>query len=78
MNIFLLAGIFFAIAVIAGIFGFKKTTGKGSQASKIIFFIFLVLFIVALVFGLLQKYFHPEVDVNVKIPALDNLPFPGK
>lgn len=74
----LLAGIFFVIAVIAGIFGFKKNSRKGKQISKIFFFIFLVLFIVALVFGLLQRYFHPDVNVNLRMPALDNLQLPGR
>lgn len=78
MNMLIWAGIFFLLAIIAGIFGFRKKAIKGSQISKILFFIFFVLFIVALIFGLLQMYFHPEVDVNIRVPSLEDLPLPGK
>lgn len=63
----MLTVIFFILAVILGIFAFKKgpkTSGK--QIAKTFFYIFVVLFVIMLVLILVQMFFHPKVDVNVK------------
>jgi uncharacterized membrane protein YtjA (UPF0391 family) len=70
MRTLILAVIFFVIAVITGVYGFKSgEVGRGKQISKAIFFIFLVLFTVALTFILLAKVFRPTVKVQVEMPS---------
>jgi uncharacterized membrane protein YtjA (UPF0391 family) len=45
------AMLFFIIALIAGALGFFGLAGAAVSIAKILFFVFLVLFIVSLVFG---------------------------
>jgi uncharacterized membrane protein YtjA (UPF0391 family) len=45
--------IFFVIAIIAALFGFGGIAATASGIAQILFYIFLVLFIVALLIGLL-------------------------
>jgi uncharacterized membrane protein YtjA (UPF0391 family) len=45
------AAIFFVIAIIAAIFGFGGIAAGAASIAKVLFFIFVVLFVVALVFG---------------------------
>jgi uncharacterized membrane protein YtjA (UPF0391 family) len=47
------AGIFLIIALIAGAFGFTGTARGAATISKILFFMFLALFIIAVVLSLL-------------------------
>lgn len=42
---------FFVIALIAGILGFAGVTGAAVGIAKMLFFLFLVLFLASLVFG---------------------------
>jgi len=42
---------FLIIALIAGLFGFGLVAGASIEAAKIVFFVFLVLFIVSLIAG---------------------------
>lgn len=42
---------FLLIAILAGIFGFTSIAGTAIGFAKILFFIFLVLFVVSLLFG---------------------------
>lgn len=44
--------IFFIVAIVAGLFGFTGIAAAATDIAKLLFFIFLVLFIAALVFGL--------------------------
>jgi uncharacterized membrane protein YtjA (UPF0391 family) len=44
---------FFIIAIIAALFGFGGIAATASGIAQILFYIFLVLFIIALIFGLL-------------------------
>ena len=44
---------FFIIAIIAAVFGFGGIAAAASGIAQILFYIFLVLFLVALLFGLL-------------------------
>lgn len=64
------AGVLLVLTIIFGYFAFKKRSKSGSPAAKILFFIALVLFIVALVFGLLQMFFHPDVRVSLQSPLI--------
>jgi uncharacterized membrane protein YtjA (UPF0391 family) len=42
---------FLVIALIAGVLGFTAIAGTAYFAAKILFFVFLVLFVVSLLFG---------------------------
>ncbi len=46
---------FFIIALIAAVFGFGGIAVAAAGIAKILFFIFLVLFLVALVSGLMRR-----------------------
>jgi uncharacterized membrane protein YtjA (UPF0391 family) len=50
-----LAAVFFVIALIAAIFGFGGIAAGAVEIGKILFFIFLVIFIVTLVMGLIRS-----------------------
>lgn len=47
--------IFFVIALIAALFGFGNIAAAAASIAKIIFFVFLLLFVVALVLGLAKR-----------------------
>lgn len=49
------AALFFVIALVAALFGFGGIAAGAVEIAKILFFIFLVLFIVSLVFGLFRR-----------------------
>ena len=49
------AVIFFVVAIVAALFGFGGIAAGATEIAKILFFIFLVLFIVSLVAGLLKR-----------------------
>lgn len=59
--------LFFVLALVLGVYTFKKgpKTG-GKQIAKILFYVFVVLFVIMLALILVQMFFHPQVDVNVK------------
>jgi uncharacterized membrane protein YtjA (UPF0391 family) len=42
---------FLIIAIVAGVFGFGGIAAAATDMARVLFFIFLVLFVVALVFG---------------------------
>ena len=42
---------FLVVALIAALFGFTNVAGTSMVAAKIVFFVFLVLFVVSLVMG---------------------------
>jgi uncharacterized membrane protein YtjA (UPF0391 family) len=46
-----LAIVFLVIAIIAAIFGFGDIAAGASSIARVLFFIFLVLFVVMLIFG---------------------------
>ncbi len=46
------AAVFFVIALVAALLGFTSVAGAAYSIAKILFFIFLVLFVVMLVMGL--------------------------
>jgi uncharacterized membrane protein YtjA (UPF0391 family) len=48
------AVIFFVVAIIAAIFGFGGIASGAQSIAMILFFIFLVLFIVSVIFGLVR------------------------
>ncbi len=47
--------VFFVVAIIAAIFGFGGIAAGAVEIAKILFFIFLVLFVVSFVIGLLRR-----------------------
>jgi uncharacterized membrane protein YtjA (UPF0391 family) len=46
---------FFLIAIIAAIFGFGGIAVGAAEIAKVLFFIFLVLFVVALITGMVRR-----------------------
>jgi uncharacterized membrane protein YtjA (UPF0391 family) len=49
------AVIFFVVAIVAALFGFGGIAAGATEIAKILFFIFIVLFIVSLVAGLIKR-----------------------
>lgn len=49
------AAIFLVIAIIAAVFGFGGVAAGATEIAKILFFIFLAIFAVALVMGLVRR-----------------------
>ena len=49
------AAVFFVIALIAAIFGFGGIAVGAAEIAKVLFFIFLVIFVVSLILGLLRR-----------------------
>jgi uncharacterized membrane protein YtjA (UPF0391 family) len=47
--------VFFIVAIIAAIFGFGGIAAGAAEIAKVLFFIFLVLFIASLVVGLFRR-----------------------
>lgn len=47
--------IFFVIALVAALFGFGGIAAGATEIAKILFFIFIVLFVVSLVAGLIKR-----------------------
>jgi uncharacterized membrane protein YtjA (UPF0391 family) len=47
--------VFFVIALVAALFGFGGIAAGAVEIAKVLFFIFLVLFIVSLVVGLFRR-----------------------
>ena len=45
------AVIFFVIAIVAAIFGFGGIAAGASSIAKVLFFIFIVLFLLSVIFG---------------------------
>ena len=46
------AAVFFVIALIAGVFGFGNIAGASYGIAKVLFFVFVVIFVLLLIFGL--------------------------
>lgn len=49
------AAVFFVIAIVAALFGFGGIAVGAAEIAKVLFFVFVVLFIVSLVAGLLKR-----------------------
>jgi uncharacterized membrane protein YtjA (UPF0391 family) len=47
--------IFFLIAIVAAVFGFGAIAGASASIAKILFFLFLVVFLVTLVMGVARR-----------------------
>ena len=47
--------IFFLIAIVAAVFGFGSIAGTAAGIAKILFFLFLVVFLVTLVMGVARR-----------------------
>jgi len=46
------AGVFLVVALVAALFGFGGIAGTAIQFAQVLFFVFLVLFVISLVFGM--------------------------
>jgi uncharacterized membrane protein YtjA (UPF0391 family) len=46
--------IFFIVAIIAAVFGFGNISAAATDIAKILFFVFLIIFLVTLVLGLVK------------------------
>jgi uncharacterized membrane protein YtjA (UPF0391 family) len=46
---------FFIIAIAAAVFGFTGIAAGAAEIAKILFFVFLVLFVVSLIAGLMRR-----------------------
>ena len=55
------AVVFFVVALIAAVFGFLGIAAAAVSIAKILFFVFLVLFLVSLVGGLLRRACRPFI-----------------
>jgi uncharacterized membrane protein YtjA (UPF0391 family) len=49
------AALFFIIALVAALFGFGGIAAGAVEIAKVLFFIFLVLFVVSLIAGLMRR-----------------------
>jgi len=49
------AALFFVIALVAALFGFGGIAAGAAEIAKILFFIFLVLFVVSLIMGTMRR-----------------------
>jgi uncharacterized membrane protein YtjA (UPF0391 family) len=47
--------VFFVVAIIAALFGFGGIAAGATEIAKILFFVFVVLFVVSLVAGLIRR-----------------------
>ncbi len=56
-----MALMFFLIAVLAGIFGFGGIAAASADIAVLLFWLFVVLFVVSLVFGLIDRRSPPIV-----------------
>lgn len=57
--------IFFLVAIVAAIFGFGGIAAGASSIAQILFFLFIVLFIVSLIFGLVRKGGGGKTSINI-------------
>jgi uncharacterized membrane protein YtjA (UPF0391 family) len=49
------AAVFFVVALIAAVFGFTGIAVGAAEIAKILFFIFLVLFVISLLVGMFRR-----------------------
>lgn len=49
------AAIFFVIALVAALFGFGGIAAGAASIAKILFYLFLILFVASLIFGLFTR-----------------------
>jgi len=49
------AAVFFIVAIIAAVFGFGGIAVGAASVAKILFFVFLVLFVVSLLAGVIRR-----------------------
>ncbi len=49
------AAVFFIIAIVAALFGFGGIAAGAVSIAQVLFFIFLILFIISLVFGVARR-----------------------
>jgi uncharacterized membrane protein YtjA (UPF0391 family) len=55
------AVVFFVVAIVAALFGFGNIAAGASSIAQILFFLFLVLFIISLIMGLVRRGGKPGI-----------------
>jgi len=50
-----LAVFFFVVAIIAAVFGFGGVVAGATEIGKILFYVFVVLFVISLILGLFKR-----------------------
>jgi uncharacterized membrane protein YtjA (UPF0391 family) len=55
MTMLYYAALFFVIALVAALFGFGGIAAGAAEIAKILFFVFLVLFVVSLIAGAMRR-----------------------
>jgi uncharacterized membrane protein YtjA (UPF0391 family) len=55
--------IFLIVSIIAAVFGFTEIAGGAASIAKVLFFLFLVLFVVSLLLGLVGGKGRPRIEV---------------
>ncbi len=55
------AAVFFVIAIVAAVFGFGGIAAGASSIAKVLFFIFVILFVVSLLVSLFRGGPNPRV-----------------
>jgi len=68
-----LAILFLVIALIAALFGFGGIAGAATDIARILFFVFLVLFLASLLFGSLPALRRPPDRANDRVTAGDKV-----
>lgn len=53
--------VFFLVAIVAAVFGFGNIAAGAASIAQILFFLFLVLFVVALIVGAVQRTSRGQV-----------------
>ncbi len=59
------AVIFLVVAIVAALFGFREVAGVATQIAKILFFIFLILFVISLI----MHYTYVPSPAPVYVPS---------
>lgn len=49
------AAVFFIVAIVAGLFGFGLIASTAAGIAKILFFVFLIIFVITLVAGVIRR-----------------------
>jgi uncharacterized membrane protein YtjA (UPF0391 family) len=49
------AAIFFVIALVAAVFGFGGIAAGATEIAKVLFFLFLVIFVITLIMGVVRR-----------------------
>ena len=63
------AAIFLIIALISGVLGFRSLEGLAMQIAKVLFFIFIILFLISLIWGITWRVKVKDGESEVYIES---------